>query len=118
MKFTVIFSWALACAVVSATLLARHLIALPAPKDHAKLERALAALGDQPLAAPHFLYAQCKCSKRIVSHLLERFGVPAAPLLVVRSAGVGISYAGGYTTQKQGERIFDDHIMASARRWR
>ncbi len=59
---------------VGATLLAKHLVALPAPARSAHLAGGLVALrpvdARSPWLAVHVLYAGCRCSQRIVDHLL------------------------------------------------
>jgi hypothetical protein len=68
--------WAVAMTAISVVLLARHAIALPTPtpKD-ARFQAAVAQLaaGDaqQGWSAVHVLYAKCRCSQRIVDHLVD-----------------------------------------------
>lgn len=66
--------WFAAMVGLSALLLARHLLALPRPSlDDAALG-SLAALrdpGDSRTLAVHVLYAECRCSGRLVAHLLR-----------------------------------------------
>lgn len=61
--------------VLGAGLLARHVIALPAPARDAKLAISLRQFRDathQPAwLAVHVLYAECRCSQRIAAHLLS-----------------------------------------------
>jgi hypothetical protein len=65
----------------SATLLAVHEYALPAPSPtDPQLGLAMAALhAEAPTAqatALHVLYVQCRCSQRILEHLVERKALP------------------------------------------
>jgi hypothetical protein len=58
--------------VVGAGLLARHVVALPAPNQDPRLSRSLRELrraGTSGWLAVHVLYAECRCSQRIVAHL-------------------------------------------------
>lgn len=58
--------------VVGAGLLAKHVVALPAPSKDAHLSRSLVELrraGTSGWLAVHVLYAECRCSQRIVAHL-------------------------------------------------
>ena len=66
--------WFVAAALVSASLLARHLVALPVPAA-AQLGRALGAfrpVAPGSLGVVHVLYAECRCSKLIAEHLVTR----------------------------------------------
>ncbi len=66
--------WLFAMAAGGATLLGRHLIALPRPAKDAALAQAMGSMrgpGDAGLwMAVHVLYADCQCSQRIAEHLL------------------------------------------------
>jgi hypothetical protein len=68
--------WVVAMLLLGAALLGRHLIALPRPsaQDEA-LARSMAALrgdGDADRwMAVHVLYGECRCSQRVVEHLLS-----------------------------------------------
>jgi hypothetical protein len=67
--------WFVAMLLVGATLLGRHLLALPRPgAEDAAFARSIATLrtpGDAGRwMAVHVLYADCGCSRRIVEHLL------------------------------------------------
>lgn len=59
---------------LGAGLLARHLVAMPTPTTLGPLERGLAELrrdGERgSWLAVHALYAECRCSQRIVEHLV------------------------------------------------
>ncbi|RYZ01280.1 MAG: hypothetical protein EOO73_36130 [Myxococcales bacterium] len=58
--------------LVGAGLLAKHVVALPAPSTDARLSRSLGELrraGGPDWLAVHVLYAECRCSQRIVAHL-------------------------------------------------
>ena len=61
--------------VLGAGLLAKHVVALPAPTNSERLSKSLSSLRaskaqDQWLAV-HVLYAECRCSQRIVAHLIS-----------------------------------------------
>ena len=67
-------TWFGAMVLLSAGLLAKHIVALPAPQSE-RLGPALDALRspvehDRWLAV-HVLYAECRCSNRIVEHLVN-----------------------------------------------
>lgn len=58
--------------VLGAGLLAKHVVALPAPDKNPRLSRALTPLrhaGEARWLAVHVLYAECRCSQRVVAHL-------------------------------------------------
>lgn len=67
--------WAGLSVVVMATLMVGHWFTLPRPdSEHPQLRAALAALlppGVEGLSVAHFLYADCRCSQRILDHLLD-----------------------------------------------
>lgn len=67
-------AWFLGVLVVGAGLLARHLVALPAPPSDPRFASAMNGLrsspGDRWLAV-HVLYGECRCSHRIAAHLAE-----------------------------------------------
>lgn len=65
--------WVLAMTGLGALLLSKHAIALPAPsKEDPALAAAVQALPDSATgwSALHVLYAKCRCSERIVDHLV------------------------------------------------
>src|SRR5260221_2792476 len=68
-------AWFLVMLVVGATLLGRHLLALPRPVVNDGLAHAMGALraptDENRWMAVHVLYGQCKCSQRIAEHLLS-----------------------------------------------
>jgi hypothetical protein len=69
-----LIAWFAAMLAVGAALLAKHVIALPAPaKDH-QLAASLAALRvpeeQGKWLAFHVLYSECRCSRRVVTLLL------------------------------------------------
>ena len=67
-------AWFVAMTLLSAGLLARHLLAMPTPTRTARLGQHLLALrGTAPPAwlAVHVISSECRCSQRIVSHLLD-----------------------------------------------
>jgi hypothetical protein len=72
-RFAVIV-WFAAMLAVGAALLAKHVIALPAPAKDQKLAAALSALRlpeeQGKWLAFHVLYSECRCSQRVVAHLL------------------------------------------------
>jgi hypothetical protein len=86
MRFTRIFTgarlggftlvvWFAVMVVLGAGLLARHAVALPAPSASPELAASMDTLrrpeNRGEWLAVHVLYAQCRCSQRIVEHLLE-----------------------------------------------
>jgi hypothetical protein len=66
-------AWFAAMLVLGAGLLAKHLIALPAPARNEQLALALSALrGPEARGnwlAVHVLYAECRCSQGVLAHL-------------------------------------------------
>jgi hypothetical protein len=60
---------------IGAGLLSRHLVALPAPAPSPKLTASMAELRRPGTRgawlAVHVLYSECRCSERIVDHLLS-----------------------------------------------
>ena len=66
-------AWFAGSLLVGAALLAKHVVALPAPSADERLGRSLAPLraaDDQgQWLAIHVLYAECRCSQRVVTHL-------------------------------------------------
>jgi hypothetical protein len=66
--------WFGAMLAVGAALLAKHVVALPAPAKDQKLAASLSALrlpAEQgKWLAVHVLYSECRCSQRVVAHLL------------------------------------------------
>lgn len=156
--WTVLGLWAAGLTLVGSVLLGRHLIALPRPEPSAAATRAFAGLrqpGDGAhWLAVHVLYAGCRCSARVVDHLVQaahipsvrevvlwvgrdaesearlaaaglrvvdvdpqvlqdRFGVEAAPVLVVLDEQDRARYVGGYTARKQGPDIQDRKILTA-----
>lgn len=62
--------WAVAMTGLGALLLSKHAIALPVPpKEDPALAAAVESQGGW--SALHVLYAKCRCSQRIVDHLVE-----------------------------------------------
>lgn len=58
--------------LVGAGLLAKHVVALPAPSKDDRLAHSLGELrraGSSRWLAVHVLYAECRCSQRLVAHL-------------------------------------------------
>jgi hypothetical protein len=98
---------ALSVTLVSA-LGAAHFYALPAPRaDDLALARAVESVrAGRPLVLLHFLYAKCKCSRRIFDHLIARGALGRASEQVVlvdgdaalaarlRTAGFAVSEVG------------------------
>ena len=70
---TILLAWFSALTVVSAGMLARHLIALPAPSATKRLGQRLARLASPTPAyvAVHVLSSECPCSQRVVRHLVD-----------------------------------------------
>jgi hypothetical protein len=69
----VLIAWFVVVTVGSAGLLARHLLALPAPAPTSELgARLLALRGGAPgtWVAVHVLNGDCRCSQRIADHLI------------------------------------------------
>src|ERR1700733_5402973 len=66
--------WFVAMLAIGATLLGRHLVALPRPVKDAALAQAMDTMRGPDDAglwmAIHVLYAECQCSQRIAEHLL------------------------------------------------
>jgi hypothetical protein len=66
--------WFVVMVTIGAGLLAKHIVALPAPAKDQKLAASLDALRRPETRgawlAVHVLYADCRCSQRIVDHLL------------------------------------------------
>jgi hypothetical protein len=67
--------WFAGMLVIGAGLLSRHLVALPAPAKNAKLSASIGELRRPETRsawlAVHVLYSECRCSQRIVEHLLS-----------------------------------------------
>jgi len=61
--------------VLGAGLLAKHVVALPAPVNNEKLSTSLSAFRSSNAQgewlAVHVLYSECRCSQRIVLHLIS-----------------------------------------------
>jgi hypothetical protein len=152
--------WVAVVLLVSAYLLGGHLLTLPkpAPTD-SRLTAAIAtARGPNDLGrwfVLHVLYEGCRCSARVLDHLLSRgaspfgaervllvgdptpdvakritsagyelesltseqidlrFGIQAAPLMIVSDATNKIRYVGGYTDRKQSPDFHDLEIFAA-----
>jgi hypothetical protein len=73
--------WALGTAVLCAYLLGAHLLSLPTPATNeprlrAAVARARGAEGKGDWIAFHLLYRGCRCSRRVLEHLLERGPAP------------------------------------------
>ena len=66
-------AWFGAMVLLGAGLLAKHVVALPVPTKSQQLSKSLSALRDvarpKRWLAVHVLYAECRCSQRIVKHL-------------------------------------------------
>jgi hypothetical protein len=69
-----LWGWFALMVLVSASLLGRHLLALPRPAADQALARSMATLRTPDdtgrWMAVHILDAECKCSRRIAEHLL------------------------------------------------
>lgn len=71
--------WAVVLTLVAAVLGIRHWAALPRPDDVAALGRAMTDLrapGGQGLLVVHVLFADCRCSRRVLDALGQRPPVP------------------------------------------
>lgn len=71
--------WVVLLTLFGSVLGIRHWVALPRPTDHAALATAMAALrhpGQADLEVVHVLYADCRCSRRILDVLARREPVP------------------------------------------
>ncbi len=68
-------TWLVGMLLVGAALLAKHVVALPVPSADDQLARSAASLraaSDRgQWLAIHVLYAECRCSQRIVHHLVS-----------------------------------------------
>ncbi|HLK41165.1 MAG TPA: hypothetical protein VKU41_30650 [Polyangiaceae bacterium] len=68
-------AWFVAMVAVGSGLLAKHVLALPAPAVSPKLAASLDALrgphAQSTWLAVHVLYSECRCSQRIVDHLVS-----------------------------------------------
>jgi hypothetical protein len=72
-----LWAWFPAVLIVTATLMASHLLALPQPvRNDPELVAALSGLRaphtEGRWLAVHVLYAQCRCSQRLIDHLVSR----------------------------------------------
>lgn len=66
-------TWFAAMVVLGATLLAKHVVALPVPTKSEALSKSLSSLRPRDThdwLAVHVMYAECRCSQRIVQHLV------------------------------------------------
>ena len=67
-------TWLVGMLLVGTALLAKHVVALPVPSADEQLARAAASLRGASdrgrWLAIHVLYADCRCSQRIVTHLI------------------------------------------------
>jgi hypothetical protein len=68
-------TWFGAMLLLGAALLAKHVVALPVPEKDARLARSVATLrvpaAQGKWLAVHVLYAECRCSQRVVAHLIS-----------------------------------------------
>lgn len=68
-------AWFGAMLALGAALLAKHVVALPTPAKNEQLGSALGALRPSEARgkwlAVHVLYSECRCSQRLVAHLLS-----------------------------------------------
>jgi len=68
-------TWLTGMLVLGAALLAKHVVALPAPARNERLLRTIADLrahaGASDWLAVHVLYSECRCSQRVVAHLVS-----------------------------------------------
>lgn len=114
--------WVAGSTAVAVVLLARHTIALPAPSAEdpalAEVVRATRARSSTGWAMLHVLYADCRCSQRIVDHLLgsrRPQGVDESVLLIDDDGKLtGRLRAGGFrVTAVTAAQLRDElHIQA------
>ncbi len=73
--YAVLFVWFVAMGALGVSLLARHEAALPVPEANGELAGALSSLREADekgqWMAVHVLYTECRCSQRLLQHLLE-----------------------------------------------
>jgi hypothetical protein len=71
---TAVAAWFAGMLVLGASLLAKHVVALPVPTKSETLSKSLGQLRQSGRAhgwlAVHVMYAECRCSQRIVQHLV------------------------------------------------
>ena len=164
-RFTIAF-WVPIVLVIGAYLLGGHLLTLPAPtRENPQLTHAIAAIqiadGRDRWVVLHVLYEDCRCSARMLNHLLSRgadptiierivfvetsvhepsaagsvraesrgfgferlsaeelgarYGVQAAPLMVVADPKGVVRYIGGYTDRKGSLQFRDREIVRALR---
>ena len=108
----VVAAWFIVVALVSASLMARHLVALPRPTHARELAAALGAFrpvgAAGSLAIVHVLYAECRCSKLVAEHLASKprpAGVVEHVVIVGQDEALGSSLASrGFAVQFVSER--------------
>jgi hypothetical protein len=101
--------WFIVVGLVSASLLARHVVPLPRPVQLEVLRAALAAHRPAGAVAPgalgvvHVLYAECRCSRLVAEHLASKPrppGVTEHVVLVGRDDGLVRALASrGFSTE-------------------
>jgi hypothetical protein len=114
--------WAVASTALAVMTLARHELSLPVPE---KRDRTFQAALDAEIGVPsswqaiHFLYGPCRCSQRIVDHLVERG--PRAPFdetIVVAAddgeLGARLEKAGFPVTRTKADALRDAYHVESA----
>jgi hypothetical protein len=114
--------WFTAMLLVGATLLGRHLIALPRPSKDAALARAMDSMRGPADAgrwmAVHVLYAECQCSQRIAEHLLAGNRPPDLAervLLIGRDADLEARFAAAriaVVRTDENDAAVDYHVSA------
>ncbi len=163
----VIAVWFVAMSIVGGSLVVRH---APLPAGSVRMSALLSletgaletgslepGTDEAPVRVFHVLYADCRCSKRVVERLAmrgvrrglcehvllagrddalsgalqgsgftvtrttprelgERFGIDAAPLLVITASNHTPLYIGGYTPSKQSLDVRDGAILDAALR--
>jgi hypothetical protein len=115
--------WFAAMVLVGATLLGRHLIALPRPPMDAALARAMGSMRGPADAGRwmtvHVLYAECQCSQRIAEHVLAGHRPPDLAervLLIGRDANLEARFvAAGIAVVRTDENdaAVDYHVSAA-----
>jgi hypothetical protein len=74
LPWVIVGGWFVVVILVCASLLARHLVALPRPMGEPALAAALASFRPThaPLSIVHVLYGDCRCSRLVVDHLVTQ----------------------------------------------
>lgn len=153
----VIAVWFVAMSIVGGSLVLRHAPLRAGSVRMSALRSLETGTDEAPVRVFHVLYADCRCSKRVVERLAmrgvrrglrehvllagrddalsgtlqgsgftvtrttprelgERFGIDAAPLLVITASNHTPLYIGGYTPSKQSLDVRDGAILDAALR--